>query len=123
MLRRKRFYVIYPEYFDKDLSRSEGRRISIAKAAEEPTLSKLIFACKKLNIDFQEEPDKAFPARWYEKKGRLLIPIDKKDKKPKSVILEDMSDIVRRLVKKKKLVKQKSKDKNNRYAGKTPPVR
>lgn len=123
MLRRKRFYVIYPEYFDRDLSRSEGRRVPLKKAGEEPSLKKLIYACKKLDIDFEAEEDKAYPGRWWEKKGRLLIPINKKDKKPKSELIKDIADIVRRLVPKHKVVKKKKKGKKNHYAGKTPPVR
>jgi len=123
MLRRKRFYVIYPEYFDKKLSRSQGRKVSLDIAAEEPSLKKLIFACKKLKIDYEEEEDKSYPTRWWEQNGRLLIPIDRKNKVPKSEIIDQMADIVRRIVHKKKIKKKKQQDKDGKYAGRTPPVR
>jgi len=87
MLRRKKFQVIYPEYFDSELSKKQGRRVNLSLASKEPTLKKLIFACNKLDIDFEEQKDKAYPSRWWEKKGRLLIPINKQEKKLKSELI------------------------------------
>ena len=106
MLRRKKFQVIYPEYFDSELSKKQGRRVNLSLASKEPTLKKLIFACNKLDIDFEEQKDKAYPSRWWEKKGRLLIPINKEQKKLKSELIVELAEIIRRIV-----VKQKTLEK------------
>ena len=67
---------------------------------------KVIFACNKLDIDFEEQKDKAYPSRWWEKKGRLLIPINKQEKKLKSELIVELAEIIRRIV-----VKQKTLEK------------
>lgn len=121
MLRRKRFHVIYPEYFDADLPRSKGRRVPLSLAAEEPSVKKIAYACKKLGLEYTIEDEKAHPAQWWKQNGRVLIPIDKNDKKPKEELIKELSDIIRRLVKKKKVVKKKKK--SQRDKNRTPPVR
>ena len=68
MLRRKKFQVIYPEYFDSELSKKQGRRVNL--------------------------------------KGRLLIPINKQEKKLKSELIVELAEIIRRIV-----VKQKTHEK------------
>ncbi len=114
MLRRKKFYVLYPEYFDKSVSRKNGRRVPLSKATEGMSLKKLVFALKKLNLDFQIQKDKAFPATWWEKSGRVLIPINKKDKVPKTQIIKDISEITRRII-----VKPKTPEKGYKVHEKT----
>tara|TARA_B100000287_G_scaffold235037_1_gene221335 strand:- start:1938 stop:2324 length:387 start_codon:yes stop_codon:yes gene_type:complete len=114
MLRRKKFQVIYPEYFDSQLSKKQGRRVNLNLASKDPTLKKLIFACNKLNINFEEQKDKAYPSRWWEKKGRLLIPINKEQKKLKSELIVELAEIIRRIVVKQKPLEKQLNKKENR---------
>lgn len=98
--------MIYPEYFDKNVSRRQGRKVSLDLASEDPTVKKLVYACKKLELDYEIQEDKAFPASWWETKGRVLISIDKKNKVPKQELVHEIAKIVKRLVPKKTTVKK-----------------
>ncbi|MHA2092106.1 MAG: signal recognition particle subunit SRP19/SEC65 family protein [Candidatus Kariarchaeaceae archaeon] len=114
LLRRKRFYVFYPEYFDANLSRKKGRRVSLDLADPSPHLLKLAKACEKLNLDHQVQKDKAFPSQWWNTSGRLLVSIDKENKIPKQTLLKEMAAISKRFVAKKKTTTKKVKKKDKK---------
>ncbi len=109
MLRRKKFYVIYPEYFDAKLSRSEGRRVPLELADESSHVQKLVKACEKLGINHQLQKEKSFPKKAWENSGRILIPINPNEKIPKCVLLKEIGPVARRFVAKKKMTKKISK--------------
>ncbi|MCY3411028.1 MAG: signal recognition particle subunit SRP19/SEC65 family protein [Candidatus Heimdallarchaeota archaeon] len=119
MLRRKKYYVIYPEYFDKSISRKRGRRVSIEQATEEATLKKVEYAVKKLELPYELQKDKAYPNNWWEQRGRLLLTIDKKNKIPKQNIIHDIADITRKLKTKKKETVTKEKTQKQTYQKKS----
>ncbi|MEE9409365.1 MAG: signal recognition particle subunit SRP19/SEC65 family protein [Candidatus Heimdallarchaeota archaeon] len=73
MLRRKRYYVLYPEYFDKSLSRKQGRKIPKSKAVDDCKLSKIAYACKHLNLDHQIEKEKKYSKNWWNSEGRIIV--------------------------------------------------
>ncbi len=110
MLRRRKYYVIYPEYFDKGRSRNQGRRVPLSKAFENPSLPRIAKACQLLGLEYRKEPDKAFPSNWWNKQGRLLIRIDKKDKVPKEKLIKEIAEKARKLVPKKKKTVGKKKE-------------
>ncbi len=105
MLRRKRFYVIYPEYFDKQKSRSEGRKIPKKKAVEECTLSKIAYACKYLELDFTVEKDKKYPKNQWESEGRIVI--NPEGVKNKTELLRRIANLANKLKKKTQPSKKK----------------
>ena len=107
LLRRKKFYVLYPEYFDKNISRGQGRRVSLELADEEPHIKKLSKACDKLEIEYEAQPEKAHPTFSWKKSGRLLIPIDKNDKIPKEKLIQDIAVVAKKFKIKKKQKKEK----------------
>ena len=43
-------YVIWLDYFNSELKRSEGRRIPLNSATRAPTIQELEEACRRLNI-------------------------------------------------------------------------
>ena len=119
MLRRKKFYVIYPEYFDSKITRSQGRRVPNSLADPEPHLKKLEKACQRLEIECQSEPEKSHPSFWWKQSGRLLIPIDKNNKIPKEKILKDIAKISRKFkLKTKTKSSSKKKDTITKSVGK-----
>lgn len=74
MLReRKGFVVIYPEYIDASLPRSEGRMLKKDLCLQNPTVDDIVHALKKLKIEYDVEKDKHFPADAYRKRGRVLV--------------------------------------------------
>lgn len=120
MLRRKKYYVIYPEYFDKEISRKQGRRVPAELSTTECTLKKVEHACKNLKYEYVSEKDKAFPNQFWEKRGRVLIKIDKKEKTPKQKIVRDIAEITRKLkTKTKEKEKKAERSTKSNYQKKT----
>ena len=69
--------TIWPQYINKDLTLSEGRKISKEDAVKEPTLSDIERAVKRLGLKYSTQKDVAYPGKWYEKSGRILVEWDK----------------------------------------------
>ena len=65
--------ILWPEYFDSNLSRSRGRRISKDLAVPSPTAEELYQVCRKLGLSPDLDKDKAHPSRWFDPKGRLKV--------------------------------------------------
>ena len=74
-------YVIWPVYFDKSLSKFEGRKVSKKNAVEKPSIDDIAKAAKSLGLNPILEKNVAHPSRHRKKEGRVLI--DKKDSKSK----------------------------------------
>ena len=85
-------YVIWPAYFDKNLTRSEGRRIPKNLAVENPSVDKIFQIAKELNLNPVMERDARYPGRPWRKDGRILV--DKVKKKGK--ILLDIAGRLKR---------------------------
>ena len=58
--------TIWPQYINKDLSLSEGRKISKENAVKEPTLNDIERALKRLGLKYSMQKDVAYPGKWYE---------------------------------------------------------
>ncbi|MDO5823958.1 signal recognition particle subunit SRP19/SEC65 family protein [Methanobrevibacter sp.] len=65
--------AIWPQYLNKDLSLSEGRKISIEESVKNPSINEIERALKRLGFTYNLEKDKAYPGKWYEKSGRVLV--------------------------------------------------
>lgn len=76
--------VIYPAYFDANLTRKEGRRVPLSLAVPNPSLEQLFSTCKILGLNPELEPDKTYP-RNISVKGRIVI--DKRGSKLKTLYL------------------------------------
>lgn len=70
---RDRRKVIWPSYFDSRLSRNAGRRAKKSVCIEKPEIEQLAQVLKSMNLKFEIEYDKKFPARWWEGEGRILV--------------------------------------------------
>lgn len=65
---------LYPCYFDINLTRSEGRRVSKAHSIEHPSLALLSRAAKYSGVTVvSEEKDASHPARWFAGEGRISV--------------------------------------------------
>ena len=69
--------TIWPQYLDKNLSISQGRKISKDDCVKEPTLSEIERALKRLNLPYNVQKEFSYPGKWYEKSGRVLVEWDK----------------------------------------------
>ena len=69
--------TIWPQYLNKDLSLSEGRKISKEIAVSSPTMAEIERALKRLGFTYNVQKERAYPGKWYEKSGRILVEYDK----------------------------------------------
>ena len=65
--------TIWPQYLDKNLTLSEGRKVSKEIAVAEPTLSDIERALKRLGLQYSVDKERSYPGKWYEKSGRILV--------------------------------------------------
>ena len=65
--------TIWPQYLDKNLSLSEGRKVSMEYAVAEPPISEIERALKRLGLKYTMDKERAYPGKWYEKSGRALV--------------------------------------------------
>lgn len=74
--------IVWLDYFNKNLSRKKGRKVSKNISVYDPTMQELIGASKTLKLDFLEEDinnQARYPRRAFVKSGYIMI--SKKDKK------------------------------------------
>ncbi|WP_255196427.1 signal recognition particle subunit SRP19 [Halorarius litoreus] len=64
--------VLWPAQFDAALSRSEGRRVPLDLAVEEPTVDEIAKAVQQVGYDAVIERDKQYSREW-EPRGRVLV--------------------------------------------------
>lgn len=65
--------TVWPQYLDKNLSLSEGRKIAKADCVSEPTVKDIETALKRLNLTYNVQKEFSYPGKWYEKSGRVLV--------------------------------------------------
>ena len=65
--------TIWPQYINKNLTLNEGRKIAKEDAVNDPTLSDIERAAKRLGLKYSTQKDVAYPGKWYEKSGRALV--------------------------------------------------
>ncbi|WP_435094082.1 signal recognition particle subunit SRP19 [Halorubrum sp. N11] len=64
--------VVYPAYFDADRSRSEGRRVPMDLAVEEPTVDEIAKAVQQVGYDAVIEREKTY-SREFEPRGAVVV--------------------------------------------------
>ena len=64
--------VIYPEYFDLNLKRSEGRKVPINIAVKKPNIEEILEIVKALGSDVLKS-SKSHPSNWHSELGSLTI--------------------------------------------------
>lgn len=113
-LRRERDLLFYPEYFDGNLSRAEGRRIPQKLAIKSPRVKELYLAAKRANLEVTLRESIAYSRRWWEKRGAIVV----KKTAPKTEILKQLTKSLREvrieLLRKKKEQLKKKKTSANR---------
>jgi signal recognition particle subunit SRP19 len=80
--------ILWLDYFNKGLSRKQGRRVSKELAVFEPKIEELIRAAKTLGYkDVEVNENTRYPKRWYQRSGYIMI--EKDDSK--EVIIQEMA--------------------------------
>jgi len=65
--------VIWPAYFDADLTRSKGRRVPEELAVPSPEVEEIAQAVQQVGYDAVVERDVAYPRQHWEDSGRVLV--------------------------------------------------
>ena len=86
--RDRKNWMIYPEYFDAQLSRNEGRRVPRNLAVNSPDVKEISNILSKYDIPNRIEEHKHHPNFWYRKNGRIII---NKQGKSKQEFLKDLA--------------------------------
>lgn len=65
--------VLWPEYFDIERTRSEGRRLPKNLCVKNPNLDLIAKGAMILDLEFEVMENKAYPANWAAKNGCVRI--------------------------------------------------
>jgi signal recognition particle subunit SRP19 len=68
--------VLWPAFFDADLSRRLGRRVGTDLAVEEPTVDEIAAAVGQVGYDAVIERNVAYPREHWRERGRVLVDAD-----------------------------------------------
>jgi len=77
-------WVIWPVYFNKSISRLNGRRIAKKYATEKPSSEGIAKAAKSLGINPILEKKCSHPKKHWKKEGRILV--DQSESKSKLLL-------------------------------------
>ena len=66
-------YIIWPLYFDKTLTRKQGRKVAKKFAVDKPQIDVLMKAAQSLGLHPILEKSASHPSRPFLKEGRLLV--------------------------------------------------
>jgi len=67
--------MIYPEYFDRNLTRAEGRRVPFRNSRRKVTIEFIGEILEGLGYEFVYEKDKNHPRDWFKRRGRIWIEV------------------------------------------------
>ena len=79
--------VLWPEYFDRNRTRAEGRRLPIDLCVDNPDLDIIAKGAMILDLDFKIFEDKSYPANWAAHAGCVRV---EKGKIKKSELLKEI---------------------------------
>lgn len=65
--------VLWPHYFDAQLTRADGRRVPKENAVRSPKAGHIAEAAKSLGLEPVLEKEAAHPAGWWRPSGRVLV--------------------------------------------------
>lgn len=65
---------IWINYFDQNLSRKHGRKLSKALTVPEPKLTEVLKACESLGYKFEVE-EKKYPRAWFKPSALVILKV------------------------------------------------
>ena len=79
--------VLWPEYFDRNRTRAQGRRLPVELCVENPDLDIIAKGAMILDLEFKVLEDKSYPANWAAHAGCVRV---EKGKISKSDLLREI---------------------------------
>jgi signal recognition particle subunit SRP19 len=68
--------VLWPQYFDKSLSRAQGRKVARNQAVNTPKAEDIAKAVRGLKLKYRLEPDSIHPSTPWKASGRVVVQSD-----------------------------------------------
>jgi len=65
--------VLYPAYFDAELSRADGRRVPEDLAVDDPEVDEIAKAVQQVGYDVVVERDRNYSRESHRERGRVLV--------------------------------------------------
>lgn len=72
-MKRLNGLILWPAYFDAGKRRSEGRRLPIKLALDNPTTVELLEVCKQLSLRAEVRQGKHYPRAWWDDADPIVI--------------------------------------------------
>lgn len=116
MRKREGMLVIWPAYFEKNLTRIQGRKIPSNLAASNVTLKILEMAAESSGFEYESESDKEHPRGFSEHSGYLLIANPENHKKKRVLLM--LAKGVRRAVAQRESARLAAEKKKEKGKGK-----
>lgn len=115
MRKRDRMLIFWPAYFEKNISRSQGRKIPGNLAAQDVTIGLLEEAAESAGLGYEIEADKEYPRYWSINRGYIII--DNEEGHKKKRLMLTLAKGVRRAVAKResaRLAQESKKSKKSK---------
>jgi signal recognition particle subunit SRP19 len=87
MRKRDGMLIFWPTYFDRNLSRSQGRKLPSKLGAPDVTLELLTKAAESAGLEYEIEPEKRYPKNWSKTQGYIVIANDEGHKKKRLMLM------------------------------------
>lgn len=117
-MRKRDGIIIWPAYFEKRLTRAEGRRIPKNLAADNVNIDILTESAQSAGIEFEVEPGKLYPRGTFRGNNGYLLIKDTGGHKKKRILLMIAKGVrkavARREAAKQAAVKKKGKRKRRK---------
>jgi signal recognition particle subunit SEC65 len=94
-MRKKSKTIFWLVYFDKRLTRKQGRRLSKNEAVDKLTLEQLAEAASALGFQVEMDSGAKFPAYWWDRSGRIIV---NTEGQLKSKVLQKIGKQLRKMV-------------------------
>lgn len=83
--------TLWPEYFDVDRTRSEGRRLPKKLCVKNPQLDLIAKGALILDLEYEVLENKSYPANWASKRGCVRV---ERGKLSKTEVLPKIGEIL-----------------------------
>ncbi|MHA1863085.1 MAG: signal recognition particle subunit SRP19/SEC65 family protein [Candidatus Thorarchaeota archaeon] len=116
MKKRDGTLIFWPAYFDKNYTRSQGRKLPSKLSAPDVTLDFLKKAAESSGLEYETEPEKRYPRNWTESQGYIVIVNHEGHKKKRLMLM--LAKGVRRAAAQKKSALLAAEQKKGKKKGK-----
>jgi signal recognition particle subunit SRP19 len=78
--------IFWPAYFEKNISRSQGRKIPSNLAAPDVTINLLEEAAESAGLEYEIDVDRQYPRYWSVNRGYIVVDNDEGHKKKRLML-------------------------------------